>query len=515
MKVCLINPPILHKGISFARSATPPLGLAYIAGALRSAGHEVQVIDAAAETSEKNAFKEDIFLFGLSKEAILKNIDPDTEVLGFTLMFVTNWLYDRELIRYLRHHIPQAVIVAGGEHASATPSYCFSQAPIDYIVHGEGEETITELMDAIQGSTALTTVKGISYLLGDQVLQTTPRKRVKDLDSLARPAWELFPIDTYFQNKTSFGVYRGNTLPVIATRGCPYECTFCSNPQMWGRRYELRTPEDFVDELEYLKDKYDIENFDLYDLTAIIVKKWIIAMCKEVIRRQLNITFQLPSGTRSEVIDAEVADWLFKAGCKNISYAPESGSEKVLKEIKKRVRLEKMLKSIKAANTAGLNIKLNMILGFPDDTHLDIWRTFAFLIQASWYGAYDAAPAVFSPYPGSALFDRLCQEGEISLARDAYLYEIIEIYDLMPPKIYCKNISSTAMRFYIFLFLVIFYGSNFIFRPVRFFRMIYNLVRNKHESRIEHILYNNLLRHINVLPNMLLTSIRKTRSYSG
>ncbi|MBS1619274.1 MAG: radical SAM protein [Bacteroidetes bacterium] len=301
----------------------------------------------------------------------------------------------------------------------------------------------------------------------------------------------------------------------MATRGCPYECTFCSNPQMWGRKYELRTPEDFVDELEYFKNKYDIKNFDLYDLTAIIVKKWIIAMCREVLRRDLNITFQLPSGTRSEVIDAEVAEWLFKAGCKNISYAPESGSEKVLKEVKKRVRLEKMLKSIKAANRAGLNIKLNMVLGFPDDTHLDIWRSFIFLIKASWCGAYDAAPAVFSPYPGSALFERLCQEGEISLDTDAYLYEIIEIYDPMPPKIYCKNISSAAMRFYILAFIAIFYGSNFIFRPARFVRMVYNLMRHRHESRLEHILYNNLLKHISVLPNMILTGIRRPRSYSG
>jgi len=512
MKICLINPPILHKGISFARAATPPLGLAYIAGTLKAKGHTIQVIDAAAEIHSKHLFKDDIYLIGLSKEEISELIDKDTDVIGFTFMFVTNWLYDRELIAYVKTQHPNAVLIAGGEHANASSEYCLSQAPLDFIVRGEGEETIVELLDAIRQRSDLNLVNGLVYRDSEKnVITNKPRKRRGNINQIPWPAWEYFPLSTYFSNKISFGVYRGNTLPVNATRGCPYECTFCSNPQMWGRKYEMRTPEDFVDELEFLKNEYGVENFDLYDLTAIIVKSWILAMCKEIVRRNLKITFQLPSGTRSEVIDFEVAQWLYRSGCKNISYAPESGSVEVLKKIKKKVLIRKMLKSIKDANDAGLNIKLNLIMGFPDDRHRDIWLTFKFLIQASWYGAYDAAPAVFSPYPGSSLFDRLTKEGKVNIYDDAYLYEIIDIYDLLPPKVYCNNISSRSMRLYIFIFLIIFYGSNYLFRPARFFKTFYNIIRNKHESRIEHIIYNNFLKHLVVLPNLLLVNLRKNR----
>ncbi|MCB9256469.1 MAG: radical SAM protein [Chitinophagales bacterium] len=289
-------------------------------------------------------------------------------------------------------------------------------------------------------------------------------------------------------------MYRGKTLPVNATRGCPYTCTFCSNPQMWGKKYFMRSPEDFVDELEFLNKTYGVVNFDLYDLTAIIFKDWIIAMCKELIHRNLNISYQLPSGTRSEAIDFEVASLLFQSGCKNISYAPESGSKKVLREIKKNVKIERMFTSIKHSNKAGLNIKLNMVIGFPDDTHKDIWQSFWFLTKCSWYGANDAAPAVFSPYPGSQLFDRLVAEKSISLDSDEYFFDILNTYDVMPPKVFAKHLSTLSIKIYVLLFVLIFYGSNYLFRPQRLLKTIYNVFTGAEENKIDQILRKNLIK---------------------
>lgn len=508
MKVCLIKPPILHKGISFARMATAPLGLAYIAGALKKAGHTVQAIDASAEgINEKQLFQNDVYLFGLPKERIITLIDEHTDVICFGFMFTNNWLYDRELVTYIKQHFPNALLVAGGEHANAAPELCLSQSPLDVIVKGEGEETIVELLKFIEPGESFSEVKGIVYRDGDGTFITNPpRKRITAIKEIPWPAWELFPIDLYFENKMTMGIYRGKTLPVNATRGCPYDCTFCSSPQMWGRKYEMRPPGDFVDELQYLHKTYGIDNFDLYDLTAIIKRDWIIAMCKEIIDRGLKINYQLPSGTRSEAIDYEVAQHLYKSGCRNISYAPESGSETVLKEIRKKVSIPNMLASIKYSHKAGLNVKLNMIMGFPDDTHKDIWKTIWFLIKCSWYGAHDAAPAIFSPYPGSLLYDRLAAEGKVNIYDDAYLYENIDSYDLFPPKVYCENISAFALRLYIFVFVFAFYGTNYLFRPYRLIRTIYNLITIRHESKIEQIIHYNVLKNISVFPNMLKKS---------
>ena len=212
---------------------------------------------------------------------------------------------------------------------------------------------------------------------------------------------------------------------------------------------------------------------------------------EEILARGLDISFQLPSGTRAEAIDLEVAQHLFKAGCKNITYAPESGSLRMLKKVKKKVKTDRMLASISSSSRAKLNIHLNMIIGFPDETHSDIWHTLVFLLRCSWNGANDVAIAVFTPYPGSELFDRLSAEGRIDLYDDASLLAIIDSYDLWPSTVYSDRISPQFIKFYVFLLLVSFYGSNYLFRPWRLLRTLRNIVTKKHESRLEQILYKN------------------------
>lgn len=497
LNVCLIKPAILHKNASFALMPTAPLGLAYIAGAIKQAGHVVSVVDASAEgLNQVEQFKDEIYLYGLSNQQIIDRIPIQVDVICLGLMFTNNWLSSRELIKDLRTRFPKAVIIGGGEHATAAPELCLRQAPMNYIVLGEGETTIVHLLEQIENRGEIDKVSGIAYLKDDKLLKTSLRKRIKEIEKIPWPAWELFPLQLYFDQKMSHGVYRGRTLPVMATRGCPYTCTFCSNPQMWGRKYEMRPPSDFVDELQYLADNYGVKNFDLYDLTAIIFKKWIVEMCQEIIDRGLDITYQLPSGTRAEAIDFEVAELLFKSGCKNITYAPESGSKKVLRQVKKKVKLNKMLDSIRFSSKAGINVHLNMIIGFPDDTHRDYFETLWFLLKCSWHGANDMGMAIFTPYPGSELYDELTAEGKVNIFEDDSIIEIINSYDLWPNKVYCNHIGETTVKLYILMALVFFYATNYIFRPIRLYRTLRNIVTKQHESRLEQMLYKNFMRNV-------------------
>jgi radical SAM superfamily enzyme YgiQ (UPF0313 family) len=135
-----------------------------------------------------------------------------------------------------------------------------------------------------------------------------------------------------------------------------------------------------------------------------------------------------------------------------------------------------------------MNIKLNIIVGFPDETHWDVLKTIWFLIVSSWYGAHDMYPGVFSPYPGSELYDRLVKEGKIDIYSDQYIMEIIGSHDLFPSKTYNDKMSAGAVKIYTFFMYAAFYGSNFLFRPQRLFRMVKNLVTNRHESRAELVL---------------------------
>jgi len=491
--ICLIKPPSLHKGISFARMATPPLGLAIIASAIQSKGYNIQIIDSTGEKPNQFYSFNGFSAHGLDFEEIASKIDSKTNIFCVSLMFSSNWLLDRELISFLKIKFPNCSFIGGGEHATALPEICI-ESGLDYIVLGEGDSTIIELIKALEMNLSVDSIDGIVYKKNNNYVRTQPKKRIQQIDSLPFVDWDLFPVKNYFLHEMTYGVAIGKTLPILASRGCPYECTFCSSPQMWGRNYYVNDVNLIVNLMETYNAKYGVTNFDFYDLTALIKRDWIIDLCKEIINRKLNITFQLPSGTRSEAIDNEVAKYLFQSGCRFVSYAPESGSVKVLRETKKKVKIKSMLKSINQSNKAGLNVKLNMILGFPHDTHRDIWLTFWFLIKCSWHGANDAAPAIFSPYPGTQLYKELLEKKWVNPNEDSYYEDLLNSYDIIPNKTYCFNISKNWLRVYIFIFLLFFYGSNYLFRPWRFFKLITNVMRKKQTSRLEQLIITNLFR---------------------
>lgn len=489
MKVCLINPPRLLKLLSLGNAPSPPLGLAFIAGALKNAGHQVQVIDALGTAPDKyTKFIDDIYLNGLTEDDIAHEIEEGTDIIGFSFMFSGNWLHHRKLIDYVGQRHPQSVLVAGGEHTTAVPEYCISQTTyLNSCIVGEGEETIVELVHAIQHNHPFENIEGIVYRNEDNLpVRTPPRKRIENLDGIDWPDWSAFPLDKYDEHNLTLGVEAdGFSMPVLGTRGCPFRCTFCSSPQMWGTKYNMRDPMDVVDEIEFLKNTYGCKSFDFYDLTAIIKKDWIIDFSKELLRRELDIKWQIPGGTRSEAIDREVAHYIHKSGCRNVTYAPESGSIEMLKIIKKKVSLPNMLKSIAQSNKENINIKINMILGFPDEKHKHIWQTIFFLVKASWHGVHDMFPSTFSPYPGSELFSRLVKEGKINIKNDEYFYKIACKDTFTEREFYNENMSKYALRAYTFIYLLAFYGSNYLFRPGRLIRTIRNLITKNYESRAE------------------------------
>ncbi len=486
MKVCLIRPPQLVTNDSIGNKAAAPLGIAFLGAIAEKNGFDVTLIDAIAQNPLRlEPFLSDVYINGESKQSIVELIPDDVSVIGFSLMFTMNWLYDRSLIQFVKNHFPKAVIIAGGEHITALPEYSIKQAPIDICVVGEGEITFIDLLNCLQNSKPLHSVDGILYQENGVVVSTTARKRQTDISRFPWPAWHLLPVSSYFNYGMVFGVDRGNCLPVMASRGCPYRCTFCSSPNMWGTRYVLRTPVDVADEMEFLRDKYKVQNVDFYDLTAIVKRDWIIELCKELIKRDLNVTWQLPSGTRSETIDEEVASLMYKSGCRNVTYAPESGSTQILKSILKQVKLENLLLSAKHSVKQNLNVKVNIIIGLPNETHLDVLKTLWFLVRCSLIGVHDTSPGLFYPYPGSKLFMDLVNSGKISLQDDSYFMRLIFTDSVGRNYTYNEKMSIYWIRFYQLMIVFVFYGSNYLFRPIRFFKTLRNIVNNNFESRLE------------------------------
>lgn len=502
MHICLIRPSTVLRRLSITVKPSAPLGLAFIAAALKREGHRITIVDAIAENPEQfTVIKGDIELNGLTNDEVAARIPNDVDAIGIHIMFTNNWLNDRALIDCIGNKFKGIPIFAGGEHITGMPQRCLQQTKhLKVCVLGEGEETVVELMTSIHSDEQLQQIEGICYKTNEGKIRMNPRRaRIREVGTVAWPAWELFPLQKYREHELSYGVIKNElSLPIMATRGCPYECTFCSSPQMWGTRYFMRKPEDVVDEIEHFQKLYGATNYDFYDLTAIVNRNWIIEFCKELIARNIKITWQIPAGTRSEAIDEEVANYLYRTGCRNITYAPESGSLDVLKAIKKKVRLPKMLESFRYTQKAGMSIKLNMLIGLPEETHKSIWQTMWFLLQASKAGVHDIFPTVVVPYAGCELFMKLEREGKINPDSEEYFERIIVSDSFFGGYFYNDNISPLALRLYRLLYLFIFYTSNFVFHPTRLIGSISNLAKGTPVSRGEQRLYEVIKRNTKV-----------------
>lgn len=485
MKVCLVRPPSIVNPVSYIASLTPPIGLAYVAAALREAGHEVVLVDGIGEKPLQSVpIAHNLVLRGLTFGEICARIPRDAGLIGVSGMFSSEWVHIRDLINRIGETHPDVPLAAGGEHFTAAPDVSMRQCPkLAMCVLGEGEETVVELANALETGAPLKSVKGLALRDEKGYFNTGSRARIRDVDRIPRPAWDLVPLQAYWENNLSYGVNRGKSMPMLASRGCPYQCTFCSNPGMWTTRWIARSPKLVLDEIQDYVERFGIDNVDFYDLTAIVKRDWILEFSKGLVERDLGITWQLPSGTRSEAIDAEVSKWLYASGCRNMNYAPESGSAGSLERMKKKVSIPRLTDSLRDAVRAGLNVKINIIIGMPDDTHLDTWRTLWFLVKMSWHGAHDVSVGAFSPYPGSELYERLVLEKKIT--HDDEYFSKLAYVDITETVSYTDRISSRWLRVYNWLGFAVFYGSNYLFRPARFLRTLRNLRTGKHESRGE------------------------------
>jgi radical SAM superfamily enzyme YgiQ (UPF0313 family) len=264
---------------------------------------------------------------------------------------------------------------------------------------------------------------------------------------------------------------------------------------MWTTAWIPRRPEALIDEIEKYLSAYGAQNIDFYDLTAIIKRQWVVDFCGLIISRGHSFTWQLPSGTRSEVLDREVLSLLHRSGCRNISYAPESGSPRVLKYMKKKVNLSKMKASMRAAVQVGINCKANIIVGVPGETHADVWKTLRFCVEVAVLGLHDLAITPFSPYPGTEMFEELRAAGKIGPLDEHYYWALGAYSDLTSAVSWSEHLSDRAVNRYRILGMAVFYATSFALRPWRILTIMRHVLWSEtQDSRLEMSLRDHLHR---------------------
>jgi anaerobic magnesium-protoporphyrin IX monomethyl ester cyclase len=512
--IVLIRPPALgSQSLLSTAFPTPPLGIAYLSGTLRAHGFTPQTIDALGSGINTFTSVEDTVAFaqGLEINEIIDRISPNAKIIGYSAMFSYSWIYDKKILQRIRDRFPDAIIVAGGEHITACAEYVLKDCPaVNICARGEGEETFLDIVKTVYEEKNLQRVDGISYIKNGCINSNPSRARIQNIDKIPEPYWDDLPLEAYLSNGYSHGVNLGRSMPILATRGCPYLRTFCSSPFMWTTRWEARSPQLVFEEIVSYIKKYRVNNFDFYDLTAIVKKSWIVEFCDIIINSGQKFTWQLPSGTRSEAIDAEVVDKLFMSGCRHMNYAPESGSPEVLARIKKKVSLSRMLESLRSAVKRGLKVKVNMIFSFPNDTPYDLWLNFKFGISCAWHGAIDSSFTAFVPYPGSELYLDLVKQNKIKPMSDDFFKSLMMWFsNIEICKSYNPYLKEWQFKWIRYLYFVLFYSVMYLRWPMRLIKTAKNLFLGNPESQGEEVLANIFSKK---LPKILRTMTKISQS---
>ena len=492
LTVGLLNPPCLtaRGSLSYFEGA-PPLGLAYIAGALRAAGHRVVVVDALGEAVDHYTpfpcSQGQLVAQGLTIEQIVDRLPADLDVLGVGNLFLHEVRFLQALLPRIRARFPHLPIFLGGENATGMWEDLLALLPeISGCVLGEGEEAFLRLAAVLERADDLSQAPSLGYRVDGAPRRTAPAGRIRALDDLAWPAWDLFPVERYLAAGIMSGVNRGASLPILTSRGCPFSCAFCSAPTMWGTTYVSRSPDKLLDEIEHLMRRYQVTNFDFRDLTTALTKPWIRAFHAEVMRRGARFTWQIPQGTRSEQLDREALTLLYETGLRNFGYALESVSAPVIDRMRKKVKPARLMGSLREALRLPLRLEVFFIVGYPGETrasHLATVRTIAGLALR---GVHAISLIPFNPYPGSEDYARYRRGGGLTMD-DSYIYSSLFRTVGQHPAVRSTFSNRYLVSFSLFC-LVLFYGLQFLSRPWRAARSAWNLARRRQETILDQFL---------------------------
>jgi anaerobic magnesium-protoporphyrin IX monomethyl ester cyclase len=406
MKILFMMPPTdlarSYGGLKEFSNPSPSIGLAYIASLLRENQYDVSILDAYV-----NKFSID--------ETVAEIVKVKPDVLGVSVL-TTSAHITEEIVTQIRNLLPGILIVMGNLHASMFAEELLTKKHADIIVHQEGEYTMLEVVNAIKNKTSLEPIKGISYLKNGVVQHNELRPFIEDIDALPFPAWDLYDLSKYHNDpRTSVKnrKIRSAEMQILATRGCPYTCTFCSSrtSKSLGNKYRMRQPVKVVDEIELHYNKYGVSVFSFTDLAFPLVKAHATAVCEELIKRGLNKKISWLCEPRVKPIDKELLGMLKKAGCARVCFGIESGNQEILDALRKQFTLDDVRKAVAAAKSEGLEVDGMFMLGLPGETYEMSRKTINF---AKKLGVRFAMFNLFVPYPGCELYDVLKNDSKLT-----------------------------------------------------------------------------------------------------
>jgi radical SAM superfamily enzyme YgiQ (UPF0313 family) len=394
MKITLLNPRLK----TWSPNAYVPLGLAYIAAALEQAGHDVDIIDLNVHRV---------------KNRRLQQLVSNSDIVGITGM-ITEFHAIAELAGMVKAASPRTRVIIGGPLATALPDKLLKESGADFIVFGEGETTVINLVAAIESGSDYSNIRGIAYLLDGDIKTTEPAEPIADLDAVPFPARHRLDMKRYIKDHfQSFGIKiegfgRIRSTNLVSSRGCPYNCTFCFK-DMWGHKWRGRSPENIIREMEAVHESYQVNGFFFNDDTFVLDRNRIFEFCRKLKAKQLKIVWYCNG--RVNLMTGEMLSAMYDAGCRGIAYGIESGNQQILDSMKKNETLEQVRDVVAWTKKAGIHVTGYFMLGNLGETKATIRETMEFARELALdYHSF----SLTTPIPGTELYNSALDAGLIS-----------------------------------------------------------------------------------------------------
>jgi len=411
VKILLVN-PTYYSFEGLASSYGEPLGLAYIAAAIEEDGkHEVEIVDSVGLSTEFEKIGEKTRM-GLPDDKLLDLIAQKSfDVVGISLIPT---MYADQILTFigqLKKRFPDKTIIVGGAHATLEWKACLESGLVDFVVLGEGEETIVELLDTLSGKKDIKKVYGLVYKDKNGGFCKTPERKPLDIEKIPWPALHLLPMENYFRLRPDYFYIRSPAVSILTSRACPYNCVFCSTKLFWGRKWRGRSAKSVVNEIEYRIEKYGAREFLIQDDNFLANPIRAEVICDEIIKRKLNIKWRIPPGVGVWLLSERLLKKMRDSGLYMLRPQTESGSFKTLEYINKPINLDQVKKIVKCANRLGIWVQTNIIIGFYFETKEDIQQSIRFAESVG----FDSVEYVIAiPYSHTKMHEDYLRNGLIT-----------------------------------------------------------------------------------------------------